>query len=140
MSTRMKRVGNSLLFPQNWPSSISQYPSTVRETASQFWHNLTVYSCSTRSILQCSSKRQQQKCIDVEVTQRNGIQGLLHLGHCITRKTLWTLTWLFQHKKSFSHYMDYMSLQVSGENKDTWLFETCAGPIRVTKFSKSNKF
>lgn len=99
----MKRVGNSLLFPQNWPSSISQYPSTVRETASQFWHNLTVYSCSTRSILQCSSKRQQQKCIDVEVTQRNGIQGLLHLGHCIIRKTLWTLTWLFQHKKKAFH-------------------------------------
>ena len=40
-------------------------------------------------------------------------------------------------KKSFSHYMDYMSLQVSGENKDNWLFETCAGPVQVTKFSKS---
>lgn len=135
MSTRMKRVGNSLLFPQNWPSSISQYPSTVRETASQFWHNLTVYSCSTRSILQCSSKRQQQKCIDVEVTQRNGI---LHI--VLPEKPYEPWLDYSSIKKSFSHYMDYMSLQVSGENKDTWLFETCAGPIQVTKFSKSNKF
>lgn len=139
----MKRVGNSLLFPQNWPSSISQYPSTVSETASQFWHNLTVYSCSTLQLGQFSSvavKDNNRSALMLKLPRGMAFKACFILDIVLSEKPYEPRLDYSNIKKGFSHYMDYMSLQVSGENKDTWLFETCAGPIQVTKFSKSNKF